>query len=222
MRRFRSLNIWIKNQSYGNIRLVLWCAIFSYIVLWVLPGAMVERFNVVATVVIALAALHLQSLSSKKDRSDDKEERILNYCKLIKNSFIDTRSPDDEGNVKFTRVDEKGIKAINEEKYPIYFEVDFIFNTLTNECALYVTIRNLKSDNYEDYYEPFKCIHYISTNTTNGVEILNVRKSDSYVEETEGNISLEPLLISEIGNYEWKEITAVLANILTSYAMKRE
>lgn len=211
-----------KNIDTGNAVFISACVIFALFVFFVIKGEAVEKTNVVATIIIALVALRIQHLASRKEKTQRRRDEILNSCKLINDSFLDTKKPDDKGNVVYSRVDENGIMVMNQEKSYVYYEVDFNSKKSTKECTLYVTIRNLKGNDWRDYYEPFKCIHYISTASTNALEILNMRGTSEYVEETEGYLSIEPLSIGKIGNYEWDEIKSVLANILTTYAMEKE
>lgn len=219
---FWDIYLRIKNTDFGNAVFITVCFIFGLFVYCVAEGELIEKTSVFATAVIAAAAFRLQNIANKKDKTKSRQGEIISSCKSIKNSFLDTREANSDGNVVFKRINGNGIQALNQENRHIYFEVDFSCNKSTRECTLIATIKNLKSDNYNEYREPYKVVHYISTATTDAVEILNVASSDEYVEETEEYLSLKPLAIGKIGNYEWDEIRSVLANILTSYAMKKE
>ena len=212
----------IKNIDTDNAMFIVWCLIFAYFIFCIAEGETVEKTNVFATVVLAVAAYLFQRNTKKANSTKNRQEDIINSCKLIRSSFLDTREVNSDGCVVQSRVDEDGIQILNQEKRYVYFEFDFNCNKTKDECTLYVTIKNLKGDDREKYEEPYWLIHYISTATTNAVEILNVEKSNEYVEETEGYLNISPVAVEKIGNYEWNQIRAVLANILTSYAMKKE
>ena len=163
-----------------------------------------------------------RNASNAKSKAEYRESKLIDICSLIKNGFVDTRIADDEGKIAFSRVDENGIKMLNEENLYIYIETNFIYSISTKDCELHVMIKNLKGDDWRVYEEPYKIIQYKSIATSQVVKILNVRHSDEYVEETEGYLKFEPLGVGEIEDNGWNEIISVLSSLLTSYAMERE
>lgn len=229
MKVLRGIYFKVKDFGLSYVVLILACLLIVISVFY-LEGSTNEKIGISIAVVSALIALigfmdkvFSRSTSSAESKAEDRESNLLDICLLIKNGFADTRKTDDEGNVVFSRVDENGIRVINgEDKSYIYIEINFTYNISTKGCELIVIIKNLKGSDWRDYEEPYKIIQYKSIATGHVAKILNVRNSEEYVEETEGHLSIEPLSIGKIGNYEWDEIKSVLENILTSYAMEQE
>ena len=229
MKNLQGLYFKLKSSNLIYAVFILACLL---IVIYVfnLEGSAIEKIGIsvaVASVLVALIGfmdkIFLRNASNAESKAEERESELLDICSLIKNSFVDTRFSDDEGSVAFRRIDENGIKVLNEEnKCYIYIEVNFTYSGSTKDCELHVIVRNLKGDDWRDYEEPYKIIHYKSTATSHVAKILNVRNSDEYVEETEGYHKFEPLGVGAIGDNEWNEIISVLSNILTAYAMERE
>ena len=219
----------IKNFSLSYVVLILACLLIVATVFF-LEGSTNEKIGIsiaVASVLVALIGfmdkIFSRNASNAESKAEERESELLHICSLIKNNFVSTRFFDDEGSVAFKRIDENGIKVLNEEnKCYIYIEVDFVYYGSIKDCELHVMVKNLKGDDWRDYEEPYKIIHYKSTAASHVAKILNVRSSDEYVEETEGYHKFEPLGVRAIGDNEWNEIISVLSNILTEYAMERK
>ena len=219
MKNLKACYAKVKNAVSRNSTLIA-LVIFAVLIFCTFSKDMVERTGIFATVVIAAAALHLQNNASKKDEVGNKEKKILDSCKLIRDNFVLKYSLNSPNEIKLDFVDQNGLKIPTEKNGNVYIEVSFSYIKLTKECTLYVLIKSLKGDNFRDYIKPYRCIHFISTNVTNAIEIIDVAD----VQDNTGQVTeiqdIKSLSIENIKNDEWNEIMSVLSRVLTSYAMR--
>ena len=215
----REIKVKIKNIDKSNFKFIVVCLIFGYLVFCFVDGKTIEKIGVVAATVIAMAAFRIQSFAYIKEKIEDRQKEILKNCGLIKNELLMKKIHDTNGNIKFSRFGEDGIKLF-ERKHNINVEIDFTFENSTKSGALVIIIKNLIGDNIEVYEEPYKYIYYVFTGATNGVTIFDIRDCDDDGKEVK-SYKTEQLSIEEIGNHEWSEIRDTIVKVLASYVIER-
>lgn len=202
----------VRDMDIGDKAVLFFCIAFILII-FCIGTNLIQKVQVVATVVIAFVALLFQYNSYKEKKSKGRESSIIKICGRIV-SVIQSEHIGYKGNIHLNFFGERGKIAESISKRYVKIDCQYVYDRFDQKSVLAVTVLVLKDKEGKKYDDHSHRIMYYTTPTT--CLLTNQRCYFGSLKDPEKTVVIVPAEVSSFSDREWDEMIRTLYDILES------